>query len=280
MFVAELPSSGSVPTEAELLAFGRQALSVQPGKAAEVARIASLLSTKPTPGKASETATHEGSAVTSAWLPSGARVNHRFMDIQKDSVTVTITLAAGAINEVSANRGISEAAALAWQRPATSSLTSTQLREFMMGKKVNVISAGAMEALTTARWIGNVRELENVIERAVVLSATEQIDLDDLPAEIRNNQKGGADVELFSLAHLPYAQAKKLAMRAFERRYLSALLDKSAGNVSSAARAAGVDRSNFRRLLKQYEVAGRTMKKGEGDDDEFDDGPDTGELSM
>jgi DNA-binding NtrC family response regulator len=149
-----------------------------------------------------------------------------------------------------------------------------------MGKKVNVISAGAMEALTTARWIGNVRELENVIERAVVLSATEQIDLDDLPAEIRSNQKGGADVELFSLAHLPYAQAKKLAMRAFERRYLSALLDKSAGNVSSAARAAGVDRSNFRRLLKQYEVAGRTMKKGEGDDDEFDDGPDTGELSM
>ena len=149
-----------------------------------------------------------------------------------------------------------------------------------MGKKLNVISTGAMEALTTARWIGNVRELENVIERAVVLSATEQIDLEDLPAEIRSNQKGGADVELFSLAHLPYAQAKKLAMRAFERRYLSALLEKSAGNVSSAARAAGVDRSNFRRLLKQYEVAGRTMKKGEGVDDEFDDGPDTGELSM
>ncbi|MDP1920832.1 MAG: sigma-54 dependent transcriptional regulator [Myxococcales bacterium] len=149
-----------------------------------------------------------------------------------------------------------------------------------MGKKLSVISTGAMEALTTARWIGNVRELENVIERAVVLSATEQIDLEDLPAEIRSNQKGGADVELFSLAHLPYAQAKKLAMRAFERRYLSALLEKSAGNVSSAARAAGVDRSNFRRLLKQYEVAGRTMKKGEGEDDEFDDGPDTGELSM
>ena len=41
---------------------------------------------------------------------------------------------------------------------------------------------------------------------------------------------------------------------AFERRYLSALLEKSGHNVSSAARAAGVDRSNFRRLLKQYEV--------------------------
>ncbi|MBE2248480.1 MAG: sigma-54-dependent Fis family transcriptional regulator [Myxococcus sp.] len=149
-----------------------------------------------------------------------------------------------------------------------------------IGKKVTGVSTAAMEALTTARWVGNVRELENVIERAVVLNATDQIEVDDLPAEIRSNQKGGADVELFSLAHLPYAQAKKLAMRAFERRYLSALLDKSAGNVSSAARAAGVDRSNFRRLLKQYEVAGRTMKRGEGDEDDFDDGPDTGELSM
>ena len=43
-------------------------------------------------------------------------------------------------------------------------------------------------------------------------------------------------------------------------------------NVSMAARAAGVDRSNFRRLLKQYEVGGRSLKKedGELDDDELE----------
>ncbi|MFN7375779.1 MAG: M16 family metallopeptidase [bacterium] len=168
MFVAELPSSGSVPTEAELLAFGREALSVQPGKAAEVARIASLLTSKPVPGKASEVATHEGSAVTSAWLPSGARVNHRFMDIQKDSVTVTITLAAGTINEVSANRGISEAAALAWQRPATSSLSSTQLREFMIGKKVSV-SGNAADDTMTITISGSPADLETGLQMAHLL---------------------------------------------------------------------------------------------------------------
>ena len=54
---------------------------------------------------------------------------------------------------------------------------------------------------------------------------------------------------------------------AFERRYLSALLEKSTGNVSMAARAAGVDRSNFRRLLKQYEVGGRSMGSKDGDND-------------
>ena len=66
---------------------------------------------------------------------------------------------------------------------------------------------------------------------------------------------GPFGVELFSLAHLPYAEAKRLALRAFERRYLSALLERNQYNISSAARAAGVDRSNFRRLLKQYDVA-------------------------
>ncbi len=128
------------------------------------------------------------------------------------------------------------------------------------GKRVTSITPSAMEALTTHRWTGNVRELENVIERAVVLAASEAIDVADLPSEVRDNSKGGGEVELFSLAHLPYAQAKKLAMRAFERRYLASLLEKSSGNVSMAARAAGVDRSNFRRLLKQYEVGGRSMK--------------------
>jgi two-component system response regulator HydG len=141
-----------------------------------------------------------------------------------------------------------------------------------VGKKVTSITPAAMEALTTARWTGNVRELENCLERAVVLCAGQQVEPDDLPPEIRDNQRGGGDIEVFSLAHLPYAQAKKLAMRAFERRYLSALLERSSNNVSMAARAAGVDRSNFRRLLKQYEVGGRTMKgNGEVDDADFDE---------
>ncbi|MDQ3265923.1 MAG: sigma-54 dependent transcriptional regulator [Myxococcota bacterium] len=123
-----------------------------------------------------------------------------------------------------------------------------------MQKKVSGFSARAMEALTCNRWVGNVRELENVIERAVVLTSNELLDVEDLPPGFREGPKGGGEVDMASLAHLPYAQAKRLAMRAFERRYLSSLLEKSGFNISSAARAAGVDRSNFRRLLKQYEV--------------------------
>jgi two-component system response regulator HydG len=135
-----------------------------------------------------------------------------------------------------------------------------------MGKPVSGISPAAMEALTCNRWVGNVRELENVIERAVVLTSNPVIDVDDLPPGFREAPKGAGEVEVFSLAHLPYAQAKRLAMRAFERRYLSALLERSGNNVSSAARAAGVDRSNFRRLLKQYDVGNRSRTKPDDSD--------------
>jgi two-component system response regulator HydG len=137
-------------------------------------------------------------------------------------------------------------------------------------KKLTGFTPRAMEALTCNRWVGNVRELENVVERASVLTSHEVVDVDDLPPGFQDQPQAGSQVEVFSLAHLPYAQAKRLAMRAFERRYLTALLEKNNQNVSSAARAAGVDRSNFRRLLKQYEVAGRSMKADEGDDDSMD----------
>jgi two-component system response regulator HydG len=57
-------------------------------------------------------------------------------------------------------------------------------------------------------------------------------------------------------------------MRAFERRYLSALLEKNGHNVSSAARAAGVDRSNFRRLLKQYDVGRNSTASSSTEEEE------------
>jgi len=129
---------------------------------------------------------------------------------------------------------------------------SEKLRKRLMG-----ISPKAMEALTYNRWAGNVRELENVIERAAVLCSKEMVDLEDLPNEILQPQKAVVDLGTSSLAHLPYAQAKRLAKRTFERGYLGALLERNGNNISSAARAAGVDRSNFRRLLKQYDILGK-----------------------
>ncbi len=135
-----------------------------------------------------------------------------------------------------------------------------------MGKKVSTITAEAMELLVRNRWVGNVRELENAIERAVVLTQGDRIGPEDLPPHFKEAPKvpaANADTEVFALTHMPFAQAKALAVGAFERRYLTTLLEKNAGNITAAALAAGMDRSNFRRLLKD---AGLRGAQGSADD--------------
>ena len=124
-----------------------------------------------------------------------------------------------------------------------------------VGKQVTAFSPAALEALTTYRWTGNVRELENCIERAVVMAPGPQIEVDDLPLEIRQSTRGGGEVDVFNLVQLPWEEARTLASRAFERRYLSSLLERNHGDVKKAAAAAGVELANFRRLLTQHDVA-------------------------
>ena len=70
---------------------------------------------------------------------------------------------------------------------------------------------------------------------------------------------------MLALAHLPFAEAKALAVSAFERRYLSAVMERAGGNITQAALAAGMDRSNFRRLLKEHGMAGKGTSTQEAD---------------
>ncbi|MEZ6242926.1 MAG: insulinase family protein [Phycisphaerales bacterium] len=166
--VAELPSSGDVPTEDELLALGREDLAVTPEAEGDVERPTELLSELPAGGSVVESMTHESSGVTSAWLGNNVRVHHRFMDIQKDQVSVTITLAGGGIEETASNRGVSDAAALAWNRPAAEGLTSTNIRDIMTGKKVGV-GGGAGEDAFTLSVSGSPAELEEGMQLAYLL---------------------------------------------------------------------------------------------------------------
>lgn len=132
-------------------------------------------------------------------------------------------------------------------------------------KKVLRISSEAMGLLVNAQWPGNVRELENAIERAVVLATGEEITPSDLPSSLPDHA-GGAEVEAGGLGQLPYAQAKRLAISAFDRQYLQGALRRAQGNISLAARQASLDRSNFRRLLRYYSLGGAADKL-EPDDD-------------
>jgi zinc protease len=147
-FIAELPSGGDVPGEAALIALGRTAVNVTPERDTEVARAASLLASLPQGGKVVESLEHTPSGVWSAWLDNGVRVHHRFMGERKNQASVVITLAGGQIQETAATRGITDAAALAWSRPATGKLSSVQIRDLMTGTKARVGGRTDPDALT------------------------------------------------------------------------------------------------------------------------------------
>src|SRR5262249_2361147 len=135
------------------------------------------------------------------------------------------------------------------------------------------ISVEALRALRDHAWPGNVRELENAIEHAVVMARGEAVMPVDLPfhrsratAEGGGGGGGGGGGEFLlggALAELPYADAKERASAAFDKEYIERIMARTSGNVSEAARQAGMDRSNFRRLLKKVRGGGKASPDDE-----------------
>lgn len=174
-FVLQIPSGADVPGEDDLLAAGRAAFDVAPEAEAEAERPTTLMETAPTPGELTDLAEHVESGVWSGWLSSGVRVHYRFMNERKDQAAVVITLAGGQIQETEANRGISEAAAVAWSRPATGRLSSTNIRDLLTGKKVGV-SGGAGTDTMTLTVSGSPADLETGLQLAHLLLTDPKIE--------------------------------------------------------------------------------------------------------
>ena len=124
-------------------------------------------------------------------------------------------------------------------------------------RPVRTISPPAMELLKGALWKGNVRELENAIEHAVVFCVGESIEPKDLPdteQPKRESTPAGNGGSAAPLDDLPFPVAKARALAAFEAAYFQSVLDRAGGNVSEAARLSGLDRSNFRRAARRAGV--------------------------
>lgn len=119
-----------------------------------------------------------------------------------------------------------------------------------MDKTFNGFEESALKALLNYEWPGNVRQLENAIEQAVVLSAGPIIRLQDLPQDIAKISIPQAEEDLLDI---PFSDAKAKLIERFELSYLTNLLNHHE-TMAAAARAAGLDRSNFRRLLKRHNL--------------------------
>ena len=105
------------------------------------------------------------------------------------------------------------------------------------------------------RWVGNVRELRNLVESLVVLAPGDEIQLADLPEEYR---QPGAD------GRAPAASAEKEpedgqthTMEEIERRAILDALEKTGGNRTQAADLLGIGLRTLQRKIKEYRMAGK-----------------------
>ncbi len=113
----------------------------------------------------------------------------------------------------------------------------------------------ALEKLINYDWPGNVRELENMIERLVIFSGADTITPEDLPAELHN-------IFCNTLASdLSYNEAKKRMLKEFHKSFISKKLRETNGNVTQAAEGIKLDRANFQRLMRRYEIVSEEYKK-------------------
>jgi DNA-binding NtrC family response regulator len=107
-----------------------------------------------------------------------------------------------------------------------------------------------LSSLMSRRWPGNVRELRNFIERSASLGWPDPASVPAAPAEARAGGETGALVPV----HLPLKEARLQWTARFEEVYVRALLDKTHGNVTRAAKLAGVTRRFFQRTMARIGI--------------------------
>jgi len=111
-----------------------------------------------------------------------------------------------------------------------------------------------MSALEAYRWPGNVRELQNVIERACALAEGETVTLADLPQHLRYPAltSEGSRQSVDAASTMTLKEAKEHWVGELEAAYVADLVKREGGNVSEAARKAGVDRKTLRKLISKH----------------------------
>lgn len=111
-----------------------------------------------------------------------------------------------------------------------------------MGKPRKRITARAVAALQQRSWEGNVRELENIVERLVVLTPGDTIDVGDLPYAIAAEA-----------AHFDMQRPEELpTLEEMERRYVLQVLDRTGGNKEKAAKILGINRRTLYRMQERW----------------------------
>ena len=127
----------------------------------------------------------------------------------------------------------------------------TRLYAEKFKKDIECITPEAIQTLFNYRWPGNIRELENVIERAVIIEKSEQIQEATIQKCLlpKKNEK---EFRYYVYDGVPFKKAKTDLLNRFEKDYLTRLLEKHGGRIVDAAREAQMDYKNFCEKMRRH----------------------------
>jgi DNA-binding NtrC family response regulator len=126
-------------------------------------------------------------------------------------------------------------------------------------KDIHGVHPYVMEAFRQYAWPGNIRELENLIERACILENTSILSPSSFPNEIFGNLAPAVPVN----AHLalPILEARRIAIEEFEKQYIKNLLMRNKGKIFTSAGEAGISTRQLNKLMLKYRIRKEEYKK-------------------
>ena len=120
-------------------------------------------------------------------------------------------------------------------------------------KEVQGIDPDALKQIMEFHWPGNVRQLVNILERAVVLAARPILRTEDLPEDLII-RSGFSEGFLDELMHLPFKEAKERITTHFMKEYLTRKLHNNQGNISHTAAELGIHRQSLQMMLRRLGI--------------------------
>jgi DNA-binding NtrC family response regulator len=116
-------------------------------------------------------------------------------------------------------------------------------------KNIKGFDESVIELFETYDWPGNVREMENIVERAVALAKNDRITLNELPPHLSSRRRSPEVLPRSSLS-----EVRNKAVEEVEKKYFLFLLTKHKGNITRISEEAGMTRRHIHRILKKYNL--------------------------
>jgi DNA-binding NtrC family response regulator len=126
-------------------------------------------------------------------------------------------------------------------------------------KNIHDVDPAVRKALQTYLWPGNIRELENLLERAFILENTTVLTPESFPVEIFGDEIPAAVLPIESIQ--PLSKARQKVVEDFERQYLKELISRHKGKIKTSAEEAGITTRQLHKLMSKYGFRKEAYKK-------------------